>query len=44
MIKNKIEINHRISNESKNTYTDCIDESEAFQFFKCYFYLKIEKI
>ena len=33
----------RIFNESKNTYIECIPESETFQFFKCCFQLKTDK-
>ena len=44
MTKNKNDGKYRFYNESKNTYIECIPESEPFKSFKCYIQLKIEKI
>ena len=41
--KNKNEGKNRSFNESKNTYVECICETEAFEFFKCCFQLKKDK-
>ena len=44
MTKNKNEGKYRIFNESKNTYIECICETEPFGLHKCYIQLTIEKI
>ena len=43
MTKNKNEGKYRIVIERKNTFIDCICQSEAFWFFKCCFQLKTDK-
>ena len=44
MIWLKNEGRHRIFHEGKNTYTECVPETEAFSIFKCCFLLKTELI